>query len=113
MATALEAATLGTEEGYDLEVIDLRSLNPFDDATVTASVRRTGRAIVVHEAAGFCGYGAEVAARLTEQCFHHLAAPILRVTGFDIPYPAPKLEHHFLPGVDRILDAVDYLQWED
>ncbi|GAB3257974.1 alpha-ketoacid dehydrogenase subunit beta [Kineosporia babensis] len=113
VATALEAAALGTEEGYDLEVIDLRSLNPFDDETVTASVRRTGRAVVVHEAAGFCGYGAEVAARLSEQCFHHLAAPVLRVTGFDIPYPPPKLEAHHLPSAERILDAVSRLQWED
>ncbi|GLY16519.1 pyruvate dehydrogenase E1 component subunit beta [Kineosporia sp. NBRC 101677] len=113
VATALEAATAGAEEGYDLEVVDLRSLNPFDDETVTASVRRTGRAVVVHEAGGFCGYGAEVAARLTEQCFHHLAAPILRVTGFDIPYPPPKLEAHHLPSPDRILDAVSRLQWED
>ena len=83
--------------GYDVEVIDLRTLAPFDDdATVSESVRRTGRAIVVHEASGFCGYGAEVAARLTESCFHYLEAPILRVTGLDIPYPPPMLEsHHF------------------
>ncbi len=113
VATALEAAQAGTEEGWDIEVVDLRSLSPFDDATVTASVRRTGRAVVMHEAAGFCGYGAEVAARLTEQCFHHLAAPILRVTGYDIPYPPPKLEQHHLPSVDRVLDAVARLQWDD
>nr|WP_285599974.1 alpha-ketoacid dehydrogenase subunit beta [Kineosporia sp. NBRC 101731] len=110
--TALEAARIGRDEGYDLEVVDLRSLSPFDDETVTASVRRTGRAVVVHEAAGFCGYGAEVAARLTEQCFHSLAAPILRVTGYDIPYPPPQLEHHHLPDAERILDAVSRLQWE-
>jgi len=113
VATALEAAEAGTEEGWDIEVIDLRSLSPFDDATVTASVRRTGRAVVMHEASGFCGYGAEVVARLTEQCFHHLAAPILRVTGYDIPYPPPKLEQHHLPSVDRVLDAVARLQWDD
>ena len=59
------------------------------------------------------GTGAEIAARVTERCFHHLAAPVLRVTGFDIPYPPPMLEHHHLPGVDRILDAVTRLQWED
>jgi len=111
--TALEAAAAGAEEGNDIEVVDLRSLSPFDDATVAASVRRTGRAVVIHEAAGFGGYGAEVVARLTEQCFHSLAAPILRVTGFDIPYPPPKLEHHHLPGVERILDTVDRLQWDD
>ena len=112
VATALEAAEAGREDGWDLEVIDLRSLAPFDDATVAASVRRTGRAVVVHEASGFGGYGAEVVARLTEQCFHHLEAPILRVTGYDIPYPPPMLEEHHLPGVDRILDAVEALQWD-
>ena len=94
-------------------VVDLRSLAPFDDATVCESVRRTGRAVVLHEASGFGGYGAEVAARVTEQCFHFLEAPILRVTGLDIPYPPPMLEEHHLPNVDRILDAVDRLQWED
>ncbi len=113
VATALESAEAATEEGWDLEVIDLRSLSPFDDETVAASVRRTGRAVVVHEASGFCGYGAEVVARLTEQCFHHLQAPILRVTGFDIPYAPPKLEQYHLPNVDRILDAVQRLQWDD
>lgn len=113
VATALEAADAGAEDGWDIEVVDLRSLSPFDDATVAASVRRTGRAIVVHEASGFGGYGAEVVARLSEQCFHHLAAPILRVTGFDIPYPPPKLERFHLPNVDRILDAVSRLQWDD
>jgi pyruvate dehydrogenase E1 component beta subunit len=96
-----------------VEVIDLRSLAPFDDETVTESVRRTGRAVVVHEASRFCGYGAEVAARVNEQCFHHLHAPVARVSGFDIPHPAPKLEKHHLPGVDRILDAIDRLQWDD
>jgi 2-oxoisovalerate dehydrogenase E1 component beta subunit len=111
--TALEAAEAGRDDGWDLEVIDLRSLAPFDDATVAASVRNTGRAIVIHEASGFGGYGAEVVARLTEQCFHYLEAPILRVTGYDIPYPPPMLEEHHLPNVDRILDAVEKLQWED
>jgi 2-oxoisovalerate dehydrogenase E1 component beta subunit len=113
VATALEAAEAAVEDDWDVEVIDLRTLSPFDDETVTASVRRTGRAVVVHEASGFGGYGAEVAARLTEQCFHHLEAPILRVTGFDIPYPQPKLEQHHLPSVDRILDTIARLQWDD
>ncbi|WP_156002480.1 alpha-ketoacid dehydrogenase subunit beta [Streptomonospora sp. PA3] len=110
--TALLAAEAAAEEGYDAEVVDLRSLSPFDDETVTASVRRTGRALVVHEAPGFAGYGGEVAARVTEQCFHYLEAPVLRVCGLDIPYPPPHLEEHHLPGVDRILDAIDRLQWE-
>jgi pyruvate dehydrogenase E1 component beta subunit len=99
--TAMEAANAGADEGLDLEVVDLRSLSPFDAETVALSVRRTGRAVVVHEA------------RLTELCFHHLEAPILRVGGLDIPYPPPKLEEYHLPNVDRILDAVDRLQWDD
>jgi pyruvate dehydrogenase E1 component beta subunit len=111
--TALEAAEAALEEGWDVEVIDLRSLSPFDDATLTESVRRTGRAVVVHEAPGFAGYGAEVAARLTEQCFHYLEAPILRITGFDIPYPPPRLERLHLPDADRILDGIARLQWGD
>jgi 2-oxoisovalerate dehydrogenase E1 component beta subunit len=113
VATLLETADAAAEDGISAEVIDLRTLSPFDDATVAASVRRTGRAVVVHEASGFAGFGAEIAARLTEQCFHHLHAPIGRVTGFDIPYPPPMLEEHFLPSVDRILDAIDRLQFDD
>jgi len=109
----LEAAEAGEGEGYSLEVIDLRSLSPFDADGVAASVRRTGRALVVHEASTFGGFGGEVAARLTEMCFHHLLAPILRVGGLDIPYPPPMLEEHHLPSVDRILDTVERLQWED
>jgi 2-oxoisovalerate dehydrogenase E1 component beta subunit len=104
---ALEAAQHGSELGYDLEVVDLRTLVPFDDATVTTSVQRTGRGIVVHEAAGFAGFGAEIAARVSENCFYSLEAPILRVTGLDLPYPPPKLEQSFLPSVDRILNAVE------
>ncbi|MFI0775671.1 alpha-ketoacid dehydrogenase subunit beta [Streptomyces sp. NPDC021212] len=112
VAVCLEAAEAARAEGRHLEVIDLRSLVPFDDDTVCASVRRTGRAVVVHEAAGFGGPGGEIAARVTERCFHHLEAPVLRVAGFDIPYPPPMLERHHLPGVDRVLDAVARLQWE-
>ena len=111
--TALEAAEAAAGEQWDVEVIDLRSLSPFDDATVAESVCRTGRAVVVHEAPGFAGYGAEVVARLTQQCFHYLEAPILRVTGFDIPYPPPQLEHLHLPDVDRILETIAQLQWGD
>ncbi|MEV7090216.1 alpha-ketoacid dehydrogenase subunit beta [Streptomyces sp. NPDC093085] len=108
----LEAAEAARAEGWDLEVVDLRSLVPFDDETVAESVRRTGRAVVVHESTGFGGPGGEIAARVTERCFHHLEAPVLRVAGFDIPYPPPMLERHHLPGVDRVLDAVARLQWE-
>ena len=110
---ALEAAEAAIEEGWDIEVIDLRSLSPFDDATLVESVCRTGRAVVVHEAPGFAGYGAEVVARLTQQCFHYLEAPILRITGLDIPYPPPRLEHLHLPDVDRILGGIAALQWGD
>jgi len=113
VVTALEAAEAAAGEGWDVEVIDLRSLSPLDEATLTESVRRTGRAVVVHEAQGFAGYGAEVAARLTEQCFYHLEAPVRRVTGLDIPYPPPHLEHFHLPSVDRILDAIASLEWDD
>lgn len=113
LPVCLEAAEAAREEGWELEVVDLRSLVPFDEETVVASVRRTGRAVVVHEAGGFGGPGAEIAARVTERCFHHLEAPVLRVTGFDIPYPPPMLEKHHLPGVDRILDTVARLQWEN
>ncbi|MFK0046987.1 alpha-ketoacid dehydrogenase subunit beta [Streptomyces sp. NPDC090741] len=113
LPVCLEAAEAAREEGWDLEVVDLRSLVPFDEETVVASVRRTGRAVVVHEANGFGGPGAELVARIQEKCFHHLEAPVLRVTGFDIPYPPPMLEKHHLPGVDRILDTVARLQWEN
>ncbi|RKS73145.1 pyruvate dehydrogenase E1 component beta subunit [Actinomadura pelletieri DSM 43383] len=110
---ALEAADAAAAEGRSLGVVDLRSLVPFDDETVCAAVRSTGRAVVVAEAPGFASVASEIAARVTERCFHHLAAPVRRVTGFDIPYPPPKLERYHLPSVDRILDAVDTLQWED
>ena len=109
--TALATAELAVAEGLSIEVIDLRSLSPFDDETVGASVRKTSRAAVLHEAAQFGGYGAEVAARLTERNFFHLAAPILRITGFDIPYPSPKLEQYFLPTPDRILAALGTWEW--
>ncbi|MEV7683647.1 alpha-ketoacid dehydrogenase subunit beta [Streptomyces sp. NPDC088341] len=110
---ALKAAETAAGEGISLEVVDLRSVVPFDDATVTDSVRRTGRCIVLQEAQGFAGVAAEITARVQERCFHSLAAPVLRVTGFDIPYPPPKLEHAHLPSVDRVMDAVDRLQFDD
>jgi 2-oxoisovalerate dehydrogenase E1 component beta subunit len=105
--TCMDAAKAAEEEGWDLEVVDLRSLNPFDVTTVLESVKKTGHAIVVHEAQVFSGFGAEVAAQVAERAFYHLEAPVLRVGGFDIPYPAAKLEEFFLPDTDRILDAVD------
>jgi 2-oxoisovalerate dehydrogenase E1 component beta subunit len=105
--TALDAAEAATDEGWSLEVVDLRSLAPIDTDTIVASVERTGRAIVVHEAAMTLGMGAELAARIQERAFYHLEAPVLRATGFDTPYPPAKLEEYWLPDVDRILDLVE------
>jgi 2-oxoisovalerate dehydrogenase E1 component beta subunit len=109
---ALEAAAVAGQEGRSLQVVDVRSIVPFDDETVCAAVRSTGRAVVVAEASGFASVASEIVARLTERCFHSLAAPVRRVTGLDIPYPPPRLEHLHLPDVDRVLDAVDDLQWD-
>lgn len=105
--TALEAAEAADDEGWSLEVLDLRSLAPLDTAALIDSVARTGRVIVIHEAAMTLGLGAEVAARIQERAFYHLESPVLRVTGFDTPYPPAKLEEYWLPDVDRILDAVE------
>ena len=105
--TCLDAASAAEEEGWDLEVVDLRTLVPLDIATIVDSLQRTGRAVVVHEAQVFAGFGAEISAQLTERAFYHLESPVLRVGGYDVPYPAAKLEEYFLPDVDRILDAVE------
>ncbi|MFC4554658.1 alpha-ketoacid dehydrogenase subunit beta [Georgenia faecalis] len=105
--TLLAAADAAEQEGHSLEVIDLRSISPLDVATVAASVRRTGRLVVAHEAPVFFGAGAELAARIGEQCFYDLEAPVLRVGGFHMPYPASVHEEEYLPGLDRVLDAVD------
>ncbi|KXC06870.1 alpha-ketoacid dehydrogenase subunit beta [Microbacterium hominis] len=107
VATAMDAAVAAEDEGISIEVIDLRSLSPVDYRTVGASVRKTGRLVVTHEAGGEAGVGAEIVASVTEQCFHYLEAPPQRVTGHDIPYPPAKLEKHHIPDLDRILDAVD------
>ena len=104
--TALDAAVAAEDEGLSLEVIDLRSLSPLDLNTVAASVRKTGRVVVTHEAARQAGLGAEIVASITEQCFSFLEAPPTRVTGHDIPYPPSKLEKHHVPDLDRILHAV-------
>lgn len=105
--TAVDAAAAAEVEGISIEVIDLRSLSPVDYRTLDASVRKTGRVVIAHEAAREAGVGAEVIASLTERCFHYLEAPPVRVTGHDIPYPPAKLEKHHIPDLDRILDAVD------
>ena len=107
VTTALDAAMAAEDDGISIEVIDLRSLSPVDYRTLSASVRKTGRMIVTHEAGGEAGVGAELIASITEQCFHHLEAAPVRVTGHDIPYPPAKLEKHHVPDLDRILDAVD------
>lgn len=104
VATALNAADVCPSS---LEVVDLRSLNPLDFDTVAASVRRTGRAVVMHEGSRTLGFGAELAARIQEECFYDLEAPVLRATGFDTPYPPARLEKLWLPGVDRLLDCVE------
>ncbi len=107
VATALDAAAAALEDGHELEVIDLRSLSPIDIGPVLQSVTKTGRLVVVHEASVNLGMGAEVAARVQERAFYSLEAPVLRVGGFDTPYPASRIEEEWLPDVDRILDAVD------
>jgi pyruvate dehydrogenase E1 component beta subunit len=105
--TCAEAAVAAEADGRSLEVIDLRTLAPLDTETIVESVRRTGRCIVVHEATVTGGIGAEIAALVTEQCFYQLEAPVLRVGGYSTPYPPSRLEDHYLPDLDRVLDAVD------
>jgi 2-oxoisovalerate dehydrogenase E1 component beta subunit len=107
VATAVDAAAAASDGGLSVEVIDLRSLSPVDFETVEASVRKTGRLVITHEAQQFGGLGAEIAASITERCFDYLEAAPARVTGFDVPYPPARLEDHFLPDLDRMLDAVD------
>ena len=105
--TCLEAAAAAESEGHDLEVVDLRSLSPIDWDTVLSSVRKTTRAIVVAEAPVYASLAAEAAARISEQCFYSLEAPVQRVCGFSTPYPTSRIEEDYLPDLDRILDAVD------
>jgi 2-oxoisovalerate dehydrogenase E1 component beta subunit len=105
--TCLKAAEAAAGEGRSLEVIDLRTLSPLDMAPVHESVRRTGRAVVAHEAHVNLGLGSELAARITEECFYSLEAPVLRVGAFDTPYPPSRIEEDYLPDLDRVLDAVD------
>jgi pyruvate dehydrogenase E1 component beta subunit len=107
VATALKTAEALAEEGRSAEVVDLRAVSPIDTETLVSSVRKTGRCVVIHEAPTFLGAGAEIAARVTEECFYALEAPVLRVGGFHMPYPIAKLESDYLPSVDRVLDAVD------
>jgi pyruvate dehydrogenase E1 component beta subunit len=107
VTTSLQAAEIAAGEGTNIEVIDIRSMSPIDFATIIESVRRTGRLVVVSEASTNVSVASEIAARVSELAFYHLEAPVIRVGGFDIPYPAAKLEEKFLPDADRILEAVD------
>ncbi len=103
----LDAAKVAAEEGKSVEVLDLRTISPIDFDAIQSSVERTRRLVIVHEAPVFLGTGSEIAARITERCFYHLEAPVLRVGGFHAPYPPSRLEDEYLPGLDRVLDAVD------
>jgi 2-oxoisovalerate dehydrogenase E1 component beta subunit len=107
--TAVDSADAAASSAVprSLEVIDLRTLSPLDLAPVYASVRKTGRLVVVHEAPGNLGLGAELAARVSEECFYSLESPVLRVSGFDTPYPPARIEEEYLPDLDRLLYAVD------
>jgi 2-oxoisovalerate dehydrogenase E1 component beta subunit len=107
LAMLLQAAQIAEEEGTSIEVIDLRSISPIDYEPIVASVQKTGRLIVAQEAPGFVSVASEIAATVTERCFYSLEAPVLRVTGFDTPFPPAKLETVYLPDADRILEAVD------
>ncbi|NBY43652.1 MAG: alpha-ketoacid dehydrogenase subunit beta [Micrococcales bacterium] len=107
VVTALQAAELAAAEGISIEVIDIRSLSPIDFGHIVESVKKTGRMIVTHEAGTFVSISSEIAAKISELCFYYLEAPVLRVGGFDVPYPAAKLEELYLPDADRLMEAVD------
>ena len=107
VSTALQAAEIGLEEGFSIEVIDVRSLSPIDYPTLIASAQKTGRVVIAHEAPTNVSISSEIAARIAEHAFYSLEAPVLRVGGFDTPYPPAKLEEEYLPDADRILEAVD------
>jgi len=107
VSVLLQAAEIAAEEGTSIEVIDIRSLSPIDYAPIIASVQKTGRLVVASEAPGFVSVSSEIAATVTERAFYSLEAPVLRVTGFDAPFPPAKLETVYLPDADRVLEAVD------
>jgi pyruvate dehydrogenase E1 component beta subunit len=107
VSVLLHAAEIAAEEGTSIEVIDLRSLSPIDYGPIIASVQKTGRLVVASEAPGFVSVSSEIAATVTEKAFYSLEAPVLRVTGFDTPFPPAKLETIYLPDADRVLEAVD------
>jgi 2-oxoisovalerate dehydrogenase E1 component beta subunit len=111
VSIAEEAARQAAEANISVEVIDLRTLMPFDIDTILASVTKTGRCVIVHEAPRTCGFGAELIASIQERAMQHLEAPILRVTGLDTPFPY-SLEHEYLPTAERVLGALrQTLEW--
>jgi len=107
VSALLQAADIAADEGTSAEVIDLRSLSPIDYGPILASVQKTGRIVVAQEAPGAVSVGSEIAATVAERAFYSLEAPVLRVSGFDTPFPPAKLEGVYLPDADRILEAVD------
>ena len=107
VTTLLQAADVAAAEGTSLEIVDLRSLSPIDYEPLLASVRKTGRLVVAQEAQGNASIGSEIAAHVAEQCFYSLQAPVLRVSGYDVPFPPARLEGIYLPDADRVLEAVD------
>jgi 2-oxoisovalerate dehydrogenase E1 component beta subunit len=107
VSVLLQAADLAAAEGISIEVIDLRSISPVDYGPILASVEKTGHLVVAQEAHGFVSVGSEIAATVMERAFYLLEAPVLRVCGFDTPFPPAAVEAHFLPSPDRVLEAVD------
>jgi 2-oxoisovalerate dehydrogenase E1 component beta subunit len=105
---AVEAAEKAAGSGWSVEVIDLRTLVPLDQEAIIASVTKTGRAVILHEAPRTCGYGAELAAVVAEKALTSLQAPLLRVTGYDTPFPY-TLEHSYLPDSPRVLRAIEHV----
>jgi pyruvate dehydrogenase E1 component beta subunit len=103
----LQAAEIAAEEGTSVEVLDLRSISPIDYEPILTSVRKTGRLVIAQEAPGFVSVGSEIAATVAEKAFYSLESPVLRVSGFDTPFPPAKLETTYLPDADRVLEAVD------
>ena len=106
---SMQTATLMAAEGIHCEVIDLASIKPIDFSTIAASIEKTGRCVIVHEAAKTCGVGAEIMALVMEHCFHQLKAPVMRVTGYDTTMPYFQLEKFYIPSVERIKNSIYYV----
>ena len=104
----VQAAEQAKEKGIDTHVVDLRTLLPLDEEAVLEAAKKTGRVVTVHEAPRFCGFGAEISALVAENCIEYMEAPVVRVAGFDTPFPN-TLEHHYLPDARRVLDAIEHV----